>query len=137
MVLFYQILADVVVALHLGYVSFVVVGELAILVGWFLRWKWTCGVPFRMAHLAAIVLVALEAWCGITCPLTTWEQWLREKGGQATDGGDFIATRLHHILFYDFPPWVFTTCYSAFAAMVVLTLVLVPPKRRSVSDSLG
>ena len=131
MVLFDRVLADAVVVVHAGYVSFVVFGQLAILIGWLLGWKWIRNVPFRLAHLVAILVVVLEAWCGITCPLTTWEQRLRERAGEATDQGDFIARWLHQVLFYDFPPWVFTACYSAFGAIVVLTLVLAPPKRKA------
>jgi polyferredoxin len=131
MVLFDRVLADAVVVVHAGYVSFVVFGQLAILIGWLLGWKWIRNVPFRLAHLVAILVVVLEAWCGITCPLTTWEQRLRERAGEATDRGDFIARWMHQVLFYDFPPWVFTACYSAFGAIVVLTLVLAPPKREA------
>jgi hypothetical protein len=131
MVLFYRVLANAVVVVHASYVSFVIFGQLAILVGGLLRWKWIRNLPIRLVHLAAILVVVLEAWCGITCPLTTWEQELRERAGEATDRGDFIATWVHQILFYDFPPWVFTTCYSAFGALVVLTLIFVPPKRKA------
>jgi hypothetical protein len=35
------------------------------------------------------------------------------------------------VLFYDFPEWVFTVAYVAFAAIVALTLWLVPPGRRT------
>jgi hypothetical protein len=38
--MFYSFLADVVVALHVAYVGFVVVGLLLILLGLPLRWSW-------------------------------------------------------------------------------------------------
>jgi polyferredoxin len=130
MVTVYRVLADAVVVLHVSYVAFVIIGQLAILIGWLLRWRWVHNIVFRFAHLTAILVVVLEAWCGITCPLTTWENWLREKAGQTTYERDFIAEWVHQILFYSFPPWVFTVCYSAFGALVVWSLVVVPPRRK-------
>jgi len=131
MVLFYRVLADIVVVVHASYVSFVILGQLAILLGWLRRWGWVRNLPFRLAHLGAILMVVLEAWCGITCPLTTWERWLREQAGETTYEGDFIANWVHRFLFYHFPPWVFMVGYTAFGALVVLTFVLAPPKRKA------
>jgi Protein of Unknown function (DUF2784) len=123
------ILADIVVVVHASYVGFVIVGQLAILLGILRHWAWIRNIPFRLGHLAAIVVVVLESWFGIPCPLTTWENWLREQAGQATYEGDFIANCMHQILFYHAPPWVFTTCYSIFGAAVLLTFMLAPPRR--------
>ena len=36
----YDLLADLVVAVHVGYVSYVVIGQAAILLGVLLRWNW-------------------------------------------------------------------------------------------------
>jgi polyferredoxin len=126
----YRVLADVVVVLHAAYVAFVVFGELAILLGIVLRWSWIRNRTFRLLHLSAILVVVLEAWCGITCPLTTWENWLRSQGGQTVEEGDFIGRWLHHALFYRAEPWVFTTIYSVFGALVILSLILAPPRGR-------
>ena len=37
---------------------------------------------------------------------------------------------MHDLLFYDLPTWVFTTAYLTFFALVVLTFVLAPPRRK-------
>jgi hypothetical protein len=130
MPLFYRLLADVVVVVHASYVAFVLFGQAAILVGWPLRWNWIRNLPFRVAHLTAILVVVLEAWFGITCPLTTWENRLRELAGQSAYEGDFIADQVHKVLFYQLPPWIFTAIYTSFGALVVLTLLCVPPRRK-------
>jgi polyferredoxin len=127
----YSALADVVVVLHASYVAFVIFGELAILVGILLRWNWIRNRTFRLLHLAAIGVVVCEAWSGITCPLTTWEDWLRSRAGQTVEEGDFIGRWVHHVLFYRADPSVFTLIYSAFGALVVLSLILSPPRWRS------
>jgi hypothetical protein len=59
------------------------------------------------------------------CPLTTWENKLR---GKESDIG-FIEAWMHRIMFYHFPTWVFTTAYIAFALVVLVTWIAVPPKR--------
>ena len=132
----YRLLADLVVVVHFGYVAFVLFGQLAILAGIAFRWAWIRNPTFRVVHLAAIGIVVLEVWCGMTCPLTTWERALREGAGDVTYEGDFIADCVHNVLFYQAPPWVFGICYSAFGALVLLTFFLAPPRfRPKVGDS--
>lgn len=123
----YQHLANAVLILHVGIVMFIIVGLLVTLVGAARRWAWVKNFWFRAAHLAGIAYVAMEAWLGIVCPLTTLEVWLRARAGQASYEGDFIAHWLGQLLFYQAPAWVFTAAYSAFALLVVLSWVLVPP----------
>lgn len=126
----YSLLADLIVVIHLAYVAFVVLGQAAILLGAALRWGWIRNLYFRLAHLGAIALVAAEALLGIVCPLTRWENQLRRLAGESVDGHSFVARWTHAILFYRGPEYVFTAIYVAFAAAVLLTLWLVPPRRK-------
>lgn len=127
--MFYRILADITVIVHVAYVLFVVLGVIAILLGWLRKWQWVRNPWFRYLHLTMIVVVVAEAWWGITCPLTIWEQNLRRLAGQQAYRGDFIANFLHEVLFFDAPDWVFTLCYTAFGLLIAATFVLVPPRR--------
>jgi hypothetical protein len=120
------VLADAILITHFAFVLFVVGGLGATWLGAWLGWRWVRNFWFRAAHLGAIVFVAGEAIAGIWCPLTVWEAQLR--GVTAQKG--FIAGWIHRILFYDFPPWVFTTAYVAFALLVAVTFWMVPPARR-------
>jgi len=72
----YKVLATAVVALHLGYVGFVVVGLALILLGLVLRWQWTRNLRFRVIHLVMTEVVALEGFFGIRCPMTDWQELL-------------------------------------------------------------
>ena len=128
--MFYGLLADVVVAVHIAYVSYVLFGELAILLGIVLKWNWIRNPWFRWTHLIAIVIVAVEAILGITCPLTDLEDKLREWAGQATSGTSFIGRCLDNILFYDVAEWILMCCYIGFAVLVAATFWLAPPRRR-------
>jgi hypothetical protein len=128
----YQLAADVVVIVHAGYVLFVVAGQLLILAGLVLKWAWVRNPWFRVAHLSAILIVVAEVCCGITCPLTTWEHWLRTQAGQSTYQGAFIANRVHELIFIDAPPtaWMFMVCYSLFGLLVLATFIAAPPRWR-------
>lgn len=128
MELFYRILADAVVTVHFAYVAFVVVGLVLTLAGAALRWKWVRNFWFRVLHLAMIGVVVAEAWCGIVCPLTTWENELRRRAGQAGYRGGFIANLLHDAMFFEADPWVFTLGYSLFGLAVLATFFIAPPR---------
>src|SRR5438445_5057752 len=106
-------LADLVVVAHAAYVGFVVLGLVAIVLGLSLRKPWARNFWFRIIHFAMIVVVVLESWLGIVCPLTTWENTLRRQAGQQAYSQDFIPYWTHRILFYDLPAWVFVCAYTA------------------------
>lgn len=74
--------ADVIVAVHLGYMAYVVLGMLAIIIGMLLSWQWIRNPWFRLTHMAMILVVAFEALVEFTCPLTTWEHNLRKAAWQ-------------------------------------------------------
>lgn len=125
----YAWFADATVTLHASFVFFVVAGQLLILLGWLRKWRWIRNLVFRVIHLSAILLVILEAWLGVSCPLTVWENRLRELAGQAGYELSFIGYWLNRILFYSAPEWVFTSIYSGFGLLVVLTFIAYPPRR--------
>jgi hypothetical protein len=100
-VTYYGYLADLVVALHFGYVAFVVLGQLAIIVGWIIGWKWIKNFWFRIMHLTAISIVAIESLTNIVCPLTTLEGTLREWAGQPVSDASFIGRFLHGLILHD------------------------------------
>lgn len=125
----WAVFADAVVIFHAAYVAFVVVGCVAIVVGVRRKWEWVRGFKFRVAHFVAIALVFVEAITGTVCPLTTLENELRARAGQARYPGDFLGYWAHRLIFYDAPPWVFTTLYASVTILLVAGLWLAPPNR--------
>jgi hypothetical protein len=121
--------ADLLVGFHFLYVLFAVTGELVVLAGGLLRWRWVRNLPLRVTHLAAVALVAAEALLGVVCPLTSWEYDLRVLAGQRVERDiSFVGRLVRSIIFYDFPTWVFTVTYVAFALLVAGTFFLFPPR---------
>ena len=83
--MYYRLLADAVLLLHLGFILFVVFG--ALLVAKRRRW-----LP---AHLAAASWGFLVEASGAVCPLTWAELYFRRLAGQAGYEGGFID---HYLL---------------------------------------
>ena len=128
----YHILADVVAAIHLAFVSYVVVGELLIVIGIPLGWQWIRNMWFRISHLVMILIVALEAVAGFECPLTTWEDKLLVAAGVSGNNRSFVGRLLDNMFFVtpDDSSWVWPWIYGGVAALIVLTFMLAPPRRR-------
>ena len=89
----YPLLADIVLTLHVAVVAFVVGGLVLVLAGNLRGWRWVNALWFRLAHLAAIVIVVAETWLGLLCPLTTLEMWLRARAGVVGYGGGLWRKR--------------------------------------------
>jgi len=87
--MFYRLLADSVLAVHLGFVLFVLLGGLLVLRRRQVAWL----------HLPAAawgVVVQLTGWL---CPLTPLENHLRQLGGQAGYPGGFVEHYLLSVLY--------------------------------------
>lgn len=123
-----DLLADTVLVCHVLIAVFVIGGLPLIVVGQSARWRWVNHPAFRLAHLAAIAVIAAEAWFGVVCPLTVLEMALRANAGATTYGGGFIEHWLGRLFYYQAPPWVFVLAYSAFALLVVATWWRFPPR---------
>jgi len=129
--MFYGVLADALAVFHLAYVAFVVVGELAILVGAAFRCRWARNPWFRSLHLVAITVVALEAIWHINCPLTDWENQLRAAAGQATSNDTFVGRLVQLIFLNDrWEPWVYEYLHIGFGILVLATYVFLPSRFR-------
>jgi hypothetical protein len=78
--MWYRLLADAVLIIHLGFIAFVVLGGLLVL-----RWP-------RLAwlHLPTVAWGAWIEFTGSICPLTPLEIGLRARGGETAYRGGFI-----------------------------------------------
>lgn len=123
------LLADAVLALHVGIVAFVVLGTTLILIGAWRRWRWIHRRGWRLLHVLLMVFIALQAWWGALCPLTVWEQALRQRAGQPVYAESFIEHWLGRLIFLEAPWWAFVAAYSAFAVLVLVLWRKVPPDR--------
>jgi hypothetical protein len=137
----YLLLADLTLIVHFAFVAFVVLGLMFIWLGRLCRWDCVHNLRFRLAHLAAIGFVAVEALTGVICPLTTWEDKLRLlAGGEERYQGSFVQHWLHQVMFFDADQNVFRAAYIGFFLAVALSFWFVPPhwrRRATRNESLG
>ena len=75
-----------------------------------------------------IAVVVVESLCGILCPLTAWEDRLRELAGEGNEPGSFVGRWMDRLLFVDVSPSVLAACYCVFGLAVLLPLMLAPPR---------
>jgi hypothetical protein len=125
--------ADAILVVHVGIVLFVVGMLPLILLGARLGWRWVRVLWLRVLHLAAILVVAAQAWIGALCSLTVWEQDLRRHAGQVVYEESFIEYWLSRVLYVEAPWPVFVAAYTLFALMVLLAWWWVPPASRKAS----
>jgi len=85
----YGMLATLTVAVHLGFIVFVMFGALLAL-----RWRWA---PWL--HLPAAAWGAFVELTGRVCPLTPLEQAFRRAAGSGAYSGDFIDRYLVQIVY--------------------------------------
>ena len=85
----YRIAADLVVAVHLGFVLFVMLGALLAI-----RWP-----RIVWGHVPAAIWGAVIEFGGWICPLTPLENYLRSRSGSATYAGDFVEQYVLPLLY--------------------------------------
>lgn len=123
--------ADMVLILHAGFVLFVAGGLVAIVVGNIRGWALVNRYWFRGVHVLAILVVVLESWFGIVCPLTALESHARIAAGVDGYATSFIEHWVGGMLFFDLPPWVFVVLYTVFGLLVLLSWWQYPPQRKN------
>jgi hypothetical protein len=87
-----RFLADFVFLVHVAYILFAVFGALLVF-----KWRWV-----RWIHIPAVIWAAFVELTGRICPLTPWENWLREMGGQPQYSGGFIEHYLAPLVYPEF-----------------------------------
>jgi len=127
----YAFLADLILVAHFLFVLFIVFGLVLIWLGYFLNLNFVRNPLFRVLHLLGmgfvLVLTFLDKWC----PLTVWENQLRLKAGQDIRyQASCVAYWIHRVLYFELNPVAFKTIYGLFFLALLLSLIVVSPKRR-------
>lgn len=85
----YNILADVIVAVHFLFIAFVVFGGLLVI-----RWP-----RIAFVHIPAIIWGTVVEFSGWICPLTPLENHFRNLAGNSSYSGDFIVRYLIPVIY--------------------------------------
>lgn len=108
----YRIAADGLVLFHLLFILFVLFGGLLVL-----KWR-----PLIWWHLPAAMWGVIVEVFHLTCPLTYWENLMREAAGQTVYGGGFIE---HYVLPVIYPAGLTPTIQLALGSVVLAINVVV------------
>lgn len=107
-----QVLADLLVLIHLAFVAFVVGGGIIAF-----RWRWIVWLQLPCALYG--VLIELYGWI---CPLTPLENWLRTQAGIQGYEGGFVE---HYVLPVLYPAWLDLPVQIVLALAVVIANALI------------
>lgn len=127
--MFYRILADAIMVVHLAWIIFMLWGFVLTIRGlfhpkFFERWL------FRTVHLLGILFVVTLEILGRYCPLTLWENALRTHYNPETDyPGSFIIKQIEQMIYPDVSPLVVIIPTILLAAFTLAVFVLKPPAK--------
>jgi hypothetical protein len=107
----YRLLADGLVAVHLAFILFVVGGGLLVL-----RWH-----GMAVLHLPAVAWAVYIEFTGTICPLTPWENALRNRAGDAGYPGGFIE---HYLVPVIYPANLTSRMQMYFGVLVIVVNAL-------------
>lgn len=108
----WRMLARAVATVHTGYVVFVVMGSLLVLVWPSLLW----------VHIIAVVWAAATMFFDLGCPLTPWEKRFWRRGGVEPYEEGFLQ---HHVLRTRFDPAKARRNHSMLGALVLALNIVV------------
>ncbi len=124
-------LAQIVLALHVAVIAFNIFGLVAVPLGAWRGWAWVRIRWWRVLHLAALSLVALQALLGDDCFLTAWESDLLLSAGRRGYAEPFIQTWVDRMIYWNLPMAFFTMLYVLVWLYVLLLWVWVRPARKA------
>ncbi len=110
--MFIRIAADLVLALHLGFIAFVVLGGLLVL-----RYRW-----IAYLHIPAAVWGAFVEISGRICPLTIWENSLRRGAGDSGYADSFIE---HYLVPIIYPAGLTRSVQLWIAGLVIVANIVI------------
>ncbi len=117
------LLAELVLGFHVGVILFNLFGMIAVPIGAWRGWRFVRILWWRLLHVGALAIVAIQAVLGRACFLTLWQQALRGESG----GRPLIMGVVDRLIFWPLPMAFFVTLYVFVFLYVLLLLWVVPP----------
>jgi Protein of Unknown function (DUF2784) len=119
-------LAESILAFHLVVILFNVFGLVAIPLGAWFRWRFVRVRWWRVLHVAALGIVAMQAVFDQPCFLTVFQDELSGRGS----GAPLIMRWIDSLIYWPLPMWFFVVLYIAVFGYTVALWWLVPPRGR-------
>ena len=120
-----SLLADIILVTHFGVIFFIISGFFVIPIGYKLNWKWITNKKLRLFHVGMMTFVTLETFLGVTCPLTTIENSIRNDN----QVDYFVSYWIKQVIYWDLPTIFFLIFYSLFLGWTLFLWKLCPPRK--------
>jgi hypothetical protein len=126
----YLFLADLVLAAHIAFAAYIVLGLAAIWIGRAFGAGFVHNPWFRWTHIGCMAFVLAETLAGALCPLTELEWRLRRASGLELYNETFMERAAELLLYEDLSNAAYLKIYAAFFAAMVITAFAVPIRGR-------
>lgn len=125
----YMILADTIVVMHFAWIIFMLAGFIFTVVAFWHK-KFFDKRLFRTLHLCGIVYVSSLAILGKYCPLTIWENTLRQKYDPGlTYPGSFMVHYIEMLVYPEVNPGIILIPTIFIAIFTIFVFIKKPPKK--------
>jgi hypothetical protein len=125
----YQTAALAILYFHFAVVVFNVFWLVAVPIGAWLEWRFVRNYRWRIAHIAALILVAAQAVAGRLCFLTIMQDYLQGRAGGQIGPPSLLTRIVTRAIYWPLPDWVFAPLYVLALVFAVLLWIFVPPRR--------
>ena len=115
---------------HIAIAAFIVFFTIAIPTGARLGWVFVRLFWWRVAHLVAMGIIALQKMMGDACFLSVWERHLVDIANQVPHAAPAFQSFGERVLYWNLPLWFFSWLYGLLFVFVVAMWFFVPPKRK-------
>ncbi|MFQ3651799.1 MAG: DUF2784 family protein [Gemmataceae bacterium] len=121
-------LADLIAVSHLAFMAGVLLFPLLVLLGGGLGWSWVRRFWLRLIHLLTVLLVVMQPIVGHECPINEFERTLRGGELRNLQGASPLGAWANQLIYTRKPLEQLIPVYLSFAAVVVLSWLLVRPE---------
>jgi hypothetical protein len=108
---------------------FVVLGMFYIYMGFFLKFKSIRNIACRIIHLLAMIIVAVQQYFMINCPLTVLEKKLLLLANHEIYHGAFIP-HLLKLVNLNIKTEYYLPLYVSLGLIFILSFILIPPRKK-------
>jgi hypothetical protein len=120
------LLAEAVLAAHVGVILFNVFGLIVVPIGAARGWRFVHIAWWRVLHVALLAAVAAQALASRACFLTLWQS---DLAGFAASPTPLIESWVDWLIYWKLPIWIFAALYTIVFVYAVALLWLVPLRR--------
>lgn len=125
----YKMCADLIVVVHFIWILFMIIGFMLTLYGFWWR-KFFDMWLLRSIHLLGIVCVAVLGLLRMYCPLTVWENLLREQyDPTSTYPGSFIVYYIEKLVYPAVNPLLIQISTILITGITILVFIIRPPEK--------